>query len=92
MTETEELTLRRDTLKEELEKARRDVEAREAERKTVLAELQAEHDELLREVTGLQREVDELEGSMLELEEAWKTATREAAGAKQHLEALYREQ
>lgn len=91
MTETEELTLRRDTLKEELEKARRDVEARDAERKTVLAGLQAEHDELLREVTGLQREVDELEDSMFDLEETWKTATREAAGAKQHLEALSRE-
>lgn len=91
MTETEELTLRRDTLAQELEKARRDVAAREAERKTVLGALEAERDERLNAVGELQREVDELEGELLELEEEWETASREAAGAKAYLKALARE-
>ena len=59
MTETEELTIRRDTLKTELEKARQDVLARAAERKTVLADLEAQRDELLSRVKELQQEVDD---------------------------------
>lgn len=91
MTETEELISRRDALKEALERARKDVAAREAERTGVLAELQAQRDALAAEVAALQEKVDSLETTIAEANEAWKTATREAAGARSHLEELYRE-
>ena len=90
MTETEELTIRRDTLKGELEKARQDVLAREGERQLALHDLESQRDELLTSVKDLQQEVDDLEASMLELNEEWKKATTEAASAKEHLEELRR--
>ncbi len=90
MTETEELTIRRDTLKAELEKARQDVLAREGERQLALHDLESQRDELLTSVKELQQEVDDLEASMLELNEEWKKATTEAAGAQRHLEELRR--
>ena len=88
MTETEELISRRDALKEALKEARHDVAAREDERTFALAELETQRAALAAEVAVLQAEFDSLETNLAELNEDWGRTTKEAAGARAHLEEL----
>jgi predicted RNase H-like nuclease (RuvC/YqgF family) len=88
MTETEELVIRRDALKEALEKARAQTAAREDERVSALGELEAQRAALQSEVAALEEEVAALEAKLVDVDDAWRTATREAAAAKAHLAGL----
>lgn len=88
MTETEELVLRRDALADALEEARVKTAARERARADVLRELEARRTALLAEIAALEEAVATLEAKLVDVDEAWTTATREAAAAKAHLRGL----
>jgi hypothetical protein len=91
MTETEELEIRKGALENALNEAREKLAAREARRATELAPLQAALEKLTTEVKRLEEALAELEGRSTLVTEAWRTATRDAAGAKDYLRELRRE-
>ncbi|MDP1830231.1 MAG: hypothetical protein Q8L48_43605 [Archangium sp.] len=88
MTETEELVIRRDALAEALEKARAQTAAREEERVNALGELEARRVALASQVAALEEELAALEAKLVDVDDAWRTATREAAAAQAHLRGL----
>jgi predicted RNase H-like nuclease (RuvC/YqgF family) len=88
VTETEELVIRRDALKQALETAREQVAARETERRSALAELEAQRAALLTEIATLEESVAALEATTEAIDDAWRTATTEAAAAKAYLKGL----
>jgi outer membrane murein-binding lipoprotein Lpp len=88
MTANQELVIRRDALQEELQAVRALVAAREEERSRVLGELEASRAVLVTEVKGLAQAVAALEAVMDGVNDAWSSATREAAAAKAHLAGL----
>lgn len=91
MTETEELISRRDALKAALADARSQVAKREEERVSALSDLEERRVFLVREVAMLQERLDALSEALIVVDDEWRTATREAAGAMAHLSEVNRE-
>lgn len=88
MTEREELEARRDTLQKVLAEARAEVAAREASIAQELSALTRRRDELLSQVTAAEAALSEVESEAAQVDDEWKTARREAAGALEHLRDL----